>query len=114
MIKQDSTLIAKRCNNCNTLSIEPAESCCRCGSEDLINETLSGAGTLYSYTVVHMGFGHMAERAPYLLAVVHLKEGIFITTIVDDIDLENIAIGQEVKFKAIEENVGPVFQGESA
>lgn len=112
MITQESSLAAKRCNNCQGLSLEPAESCCRCGSEDLTMETLSGKGTLYSYTVVHVGFGHMADRAPYLLAVVQLAEGIFVTTVVDDIDLENVAIGQAVKFKAIEENIGPVFQGE--
>lgn len=106
-------LAAKQCSNCGAISLEPADSCCRCGSVELGEAELSGAGTLYSFTIVHVGFGHMADKVPYLLGVVQLEEGIFVTTVIEDVDLDQVEVGMHVRYKHHEEQIGYIFSGET-
>ena len=56
-----------------------------------------------------MGFGVLATRVPYVLAVVELNEGLKLLSIIEDIDQTSIKIDLPVKYKRIEENVGPIF-----
>lgn len=104
------TLVGKKCKSCGFSQLEPGFSCPSCGSVELEPIQFMGEGTIYTYTVVMVGFGHLAARAPYILAIVELKEGLKVLTIVEDLELEKVGVGVPVKFKKMEERTGPIFQ----
>lgn len=105
-----NTLKGKKCNACNFLMLEPSFSCPSCGSESLTDTEFTGEGSIYTYTVVNVGFGHLAAKAPYVLAIVELNEGLKVLTIVEDTNLETVSIGDKVKFKHMDERKEPIFQ----
>jgi uncharacterized OB-fold protein len=66
----------QRCDNCGRYSHPPRMYCGNCFSGDYGYPEISGAGTVYSYTISR----HTAEPAwqdelPYLTVVVELDEG---------------------------------------
>ena len=103
-------LTGKKCKACGFSQLEPGFSCPSCGHDELDSIQFGGEGSIYTYTVVMVGFGHLAARAPYILAIVELKEGLKVLTIVEDLDTEKVTIGLGVKFKKMEEGTGPIFQ----
>jgi uncharacterized OB-fold protein len=58
---------------------------------------LSGAGTLYSWSVVRQPPAGYEEQSPYVLALVRLAEGPMITAQLTDCDPEQLAIEQPVE-----------------
>ena len=105
-------LAALRCPTCNFLGMPPLFACPSCGSDKLSEEVLSGKGMVYTFTVVQMGFGHLASRAPYVLAVVELPEGPKLTTIIEGAPTDPAAlrVGMPVAFSRMEEGTGPIFR----
>ena len=59
--------------------------------------TLSGAGTIYSFSVVRQPPAGYEEQAPYLLALIKLAEGPMITTQLTDCEAEQVAIDMPVQ-----------------
>ncbi len=102
-------LKGKKCDSCGFYMLEPSFCCPNCGSESLSEYTFQGLGSVYTFTVVHVGFGHLANRTPYILAIVELKEGLKIITIIEDLEITKVQIGLPVKFKRYEEGTGPIF-----
>jgi len=96
-----NTLKGKKCNSCNFLMLEPSFACPSCGSDSLSDIEFNGEGSIYTFTVVNVGFGHLAAKAPYVLAIVELKEGLKVLTIVEDANLENVKIGDKVKARIL-------------
>ena len=105
-----NTLKGKKCNSCNFLMLEPSFACPSCGSDSLSFFKVTAAAAIYTYTVVNVGFGHLATKAPYVLAIVDLTEGLKVLTIVEDANIEKVAIGDKVKFKHLDERQEPIFQ----
>jgi uncharacterized OB-fold protein len=72
---QQKQLVIQQCRACNTFIHWPGVMCPYCQSDDLGYTEVSGAGTLYTYTVVvqsfHPGLGHLV---PYTLVLVELAE----------------------------------------
>jgi uncharacterized OB-fold protein len=64
-----------RCQDCGHFVHYPRPVCPRCLSDDLQPETISGRGTLYSYTVV-MQAGHpfFIDKIPYAIGVMEIEE----------------------------------------
>src|SRR5690349_12011497 len=58
---------------------------------------LSGAGTVYSFSVVRQPAAGYEEQAPYVLALVKLAEGPLITAQLTDCDAEDITIDMPVE-----------------
>jgi uncharacterized OB-fold protein len=108
----NNTLMGKKCGSCGFQMLNPSFSCPSCGSSDLIESSFGGRGHIYTYTVVMVGFGHLASRAPYVLAIVELDEGLKILTIIEDVDKDKVSIGNIVRFKKMEEGTGPIFSPE--
>lgn len=104
-----NALVGKKCSGCGFSQLEPGFSCPSCGGEELNSIQFSGEGSIYTFTVVMVGFGHLASRAPYVLAIVELKEGLKVLTVVEDMKPEDAAIGKLVYFNRIEEGTGPIF-----
>ncbi len=101
--------IGKKCNSCGMYMVEPSFSCPKCGSDSLSEYTFDGMGKIYTFTVVMVGFGHLTNKTPYVLAVVELKEGLKVLTIVEDIEIKKAAIDLDVRFKRMDEKSGPIF-----
>ncbi|ABZ95748.1 hypothetical protein EHQ92_03240 [Leptospira biflexa] len=105
------TLTGIVCHKCQCKVAEVLDGCPSCGSESIETIELKQNGTIVSFTVVHVGFGHMASRAPYLLAIVQTEENVKLTTIIDGVtDFGSVKIGDTVRFKESDETIGPVFQ----
>jgi uncharacterized protein len=59
--------------------------------------SLSGVGTVFSFTVVRQPPVGYEEQAPYILALVKLAEGPLITAQLCDCDVEQLAINMSVE-----------------
>lgn len=107
-------LTGKKCKSCGFEATDPVVSCTSCGSEEVEPKQFSGKGKVYTYTVVHVGFGHLASRAPYVLAVIALEEGAKTMGILEGEYqgkpvTESVAIDMPVKFERTEEKTGFIF-----
>lgn len=72
-----------RCDRCGHYIHYPRPICDRCLGQSSTPATVSGRGTLYSYTEVVQAFHpYYVDKLPYLLAVVELEEeaGLKVTT----------------------------------
>ena len=58
---------------------------------------LSGAGTVYSFSVVRQPAAGYEDQTPYVLALVKLAEGPLITAQLTDCDADDVAIGMPVE-----------------
>ncbi|TGN10908.1 Zn-ribbon domain-containing OB-fold protein [Leptospira ilyithenensis] len=100
-----------QCKDCGFRVIELSISCPSCGSDHIEPVLLKETGTIYTFTIVHVGFGHMAERAPYVLAIIKTDDDLKLTTILEDLsDFDSVAIGKKVRYKRTDEKIGPIFQ----
>lgn len=100
-------LYYKRCNDCGEPHFYPRAICPFCFSDRTEWATSSGAGTIYSYSVLRKG-----PPVPYTLAYVTLDEGVTMLTNLVDCDFDALAIGQRVKvvFKPAEDGSAvPMF-----
>jgi len=59
--------------------------------------TLSGAGTVYSFTVVRQPPDGYTDRSPYMLALIPLAEGPLITAQLTDCDASQVAVDMQVE-----------------
>jgi uncharacterized protein len=87
----------QRCDSCGHYSHPPRMYCGNCFSGDYSYPEISGAGTVYSYTISH----HTAEPAwqdelPYLTVVVELDEGPRVVGAASLPDPATVRIGQRV------------------
>jgi uncharacterized OB-fold protein len=66
----------RRCRNCSRTFVLPLPSCPYCATEDPEVIQAKGAGSLYSWVVVHHAFDPaFAGDVPYVVAAVQLDEG---------------------------------------
>ena len=86
------------CSACDKYIFYPRSLCPDCWSTDLQWRTLSGLGSIYSYTVAEIP-SHPAfvEDLPYVIAIVELEEGPRMTTTILNCEPTEVSIGMEVK-----------------
>jgi uncharacterized protein len=73
---EEGRLVVPRCNSCGRHSFPPMPSCPLCGSLDVSQDEVSGAGTIYSWATVHIALNPAFEAdVPYTVLVVDLREG---------------------------------------
>lgn len=76
----------------------PRTHCPTCGSRKLTWRTVSGAGTLYTFTVGRIPtLPEFTDEMPQLLAVVELNEGVHINTTLVGVDPAALKIGMHVR-----------------
>jgi uncharacterized OB-fold protein len=84
----------QRCRACGAWVFYPRPRCSACLSDELDWHTVSGRGTLYTYTVArqptHPAF---AAEVPQLLAIVELEEGVRLTTTLVEVAPEDLRVG---------------------
>jgi uncharacterized OB-fold protein len=85
-------LHASRCERCGGLTFPPRRQCAACGgAEDPV--LLSGAGTLYSFSEIHVAPKGFAT--PYVVGYVDLPEGLRLFGQIEGRAAE-LALGQEL------------------
>lgn len=76
----------------------PRSHCPSCGSRRLAWRTVSGAGTLYTYTVSRVPtLPEFSDEMPQLLAVVELDEGVHINTTLVGVDPSELTVGMRLR-----------------
>jgi uncharacterized OB-fold protein len=98
-----------RCQACGHFVHYPRPICDRCHSMDLAPDTVSGRGTLYSYTVVMQAFHpYFVDRLPYVLAVVELEEepGLKVTTCLVGCEEGDLRVGRSVELELTDVGYG--------
>ena len=84
-------LLVKRCTACGQSHYYPRALCPFCGSAATEWRPASGAGTIYSYSVMRRA------EVPYAIAYVTLDEGVTMMTNLVDCDFDALKIGQRVR-----------------
>jgi len=94
---RDGRIALCRCTECRGWLARPLERCGRCAAPTSFEE-VAGAGTIYSYIVVHHAsvpaFAHMV---PYVIALVEFDEGPRLPGILLGERGPAVAIGQQVR-----------------
>jgi uncharacterized OB-fold protein len=100
-------LILPRCNQCNRTHWHPRAQCPFCRSTHMAWVEASGAGTVYSWSVVRR------PTSPYVVAWVELAEGPILLTNVLECDVDTVCIGMPVQVffrPTAEGRCAPVFR----
>jgi uncharacterized OB-fold protein len=87
----------QHCVDCDGWVFYPRSNCSHCLSQDLIWQVVSGRGKLYTFTIARVPtLAEFKADMPQLLAVVELKEGVRINTVLEGIAPEDIRVGMPV------------------
>lgn len=92
-----NTLIGSQCSSCGETFFPRRMACARCGVAALAEVELSGKGDIYSFTVIAQPPAGFEEAAPYIVAIVHLAEGPYVTARLADLDAPALFIGLPVE-----------------
>lgn len=88
----------QQCGACAHWIFYPRLHCPQCASRDLHWKTVSGQGTLYTYTVSRVPtLPEFTDEMPQLLAVITLDEGPHINTTLVGVAPEAIKVGQRMR-----------------
>jgi uncharacterized OB-fold protein len=106
-------LLMPYCTDCGKPHFYPRSLCPHCGSARLEWKQVSGAGTLYSYTIVNRAPSPaFAPDVPYIVGIVELDEGPHLMSNVVGCAPDAAKIGMKLKVEfrdAGEDTVLPVF-----
>ena len=76
----------------------PRMHCPTCGSRKLSWKTVSGEGTLYTFTVARVPtLPEFSDEMPQMLAVIELEQGVHINTTMVGVQPEELRVGQRVR-----------------
>jgi uncharacterized OB-fold protein len=75
---KEGKFLGLKCRQCGSYTVPPRKVCSECRSEDMEIVELSRRGKVKTFTVIHVA----AEgyQAPYIVALVELEEGPWVTT----------------------------------
>jgi len=93
-------LIVPWCTHCDDHVWPPRTRCGACYAEVAEWRTLTGAGEIYSFSVVHRGEGAFAKRPPYVFALVALDGGPTIMANIVSDDVASVQVGRRVSLTA--------------
>lgn len=113
---REHKLLIQRCTACATLRFPWLPGCNTCGSPDWDTVEASGAGTVFSYVVMHHP-PFPAFDPPYAVALVELAEGVRMVSNITGVPYDKVRIGLPVRLEFLrvdEELELPVFRGSEA
>ena len=91
-------ILLQHCSACAKWTFYPRRHCSHCLSDQVEFREVTGAGTLYTYTVARIPtLPEFAGPDPQLLAVVELDEGVRVNTTLVGLQESDIEIGMRVK-----------------
>jgi uncharacterized OB-fold protein len=96
---REQRLLVQWCQACDAGIYWPRAACPRCLTDDSVRwRESTGRGTVYAASVLHQpGNPMMADRVPYVLALVDLDEGIRMATNVVGCEPADVAVGMAVR-----------------
>ena len=95
-------LRVQRCATCGEFRHPPRPVCARCGSTASDWPVVSGAGEVWSFTIVHPPtLPAFADLTPYGAVVVRLDEGVFLVSNVVDCPVDELAVGRRVELEIV-------------
>lgn len=106
-------LLIQRCTGCGTLRFPWLPGCGGCGSPEWDTVAASGAGTVFSYVVMHHP-PFPAFDPPYAVGLIELVEGVRIVSNITGVPYDEVRIGMPVELeflRADDELELPVFRG---
>ena len=103
------------CDGCGLVFFPPRELCPVCWGRELSWHSMSGRGTVWTFTEVHVAFydDTWAADVPYVVAVVELDEGPHLLANIIEPDVATLSVGDQVEavFEDRAEGVAlPMFQ----
>ncbi|WP_354379029.1 bifunctional MaoC family dehydratase N-terminal/OB-fold nucleic acid binding domain-containing protein [Streptomyces sp. PvR034] len=110
---QEHRLLIQRCASCAALRFPWLPGCNDCAGLDWDTVEASGAGTVFSYVVMHHP-PFPAFDPPYAVAVVELAEGVRMVSNITGVPYDKVRIGMPVQLEFLrvdEELELPVFRG---
>jgi hypothetical protein len=93
---QNRELMAFACAQCGHLFLPGGPNCPKCWSTDLATKPVSGDGQVFSFVVYRHTY-HPAIPAPYVVALIELKEGPRLVSNVVGCRPEDVTIGMPVR-----------------
>ncbi|WP_261801767.1 bifunctional MaoC family dehydratase N-terminal/OB-fold nucleic acid binding domain-containing protein [Streptomyces sp. ISID311] len=105
-------LLIQRCTGCRTLRFPWLPGCSRCGSPEWDTVEASGAGTVFSYVVLHHP-PFPAFDPPYAVGLIELAEGVRMVSNIVGVPYNQVRIGMPVRlaFQRVDEEYElPVFR----
>ncbi|WP_262702255.1 MULTISPECIES: bifunctional MaoC family dehydratase N-terminal/OB-fold nucleic acid binding domain-containing protein [Streptomyces] len=109
-------LLIQRCLDCATPRFPWLPGCGACGSQRWETFEASGAGTVFSYVVMHHP-PFPAFDPPYAVALIELAEGVRMVSDITGVPYDKVRIGMpvELEFLRVDEELElPVFRGAEA
>jgi uncharacterized protein len=107
-------LVTQRCRSCGRIWHPPLPACPHCHSTDIGWREVCGSGTVYTYTVVrHATHAALADRIPYVVAIVELAEGPRLVTGITGCAPDDVRVGMAVRacFREVADGVTlPYFE----
>lgn len=98
-LKQDK-LLGLKCRECSTITTPPKMACRHCASPNMEVVTLSGKGTIQSFTTVYVAPEGLQKQSPYTVLLVELDEGPWLMGNLSGVNPEKTTmelIGKKVK-----------------
>lgn len=91
-------LMIQQCGSCGKRQFFPRPFCRHCMTDAPDWVPCSGQATIYTFTVNHRAANaHMADKLPYVVAVVTLDEGVRMMANIVEADLDEVQIGARVE-----------------
>lgn len=106
-------LLIQRCGGCEALRFPWLPGCSACGSPEWDTVEAGGAGTVYSYVVMHHP-PFPAFDPPYAVGLIELAEGVRMVSNVVGVPYDKVRIGMPVQLEFLRVDEGlelPVFRG---
>ena len=94
---EEGYLIGSRCKKCGEYFHPKRHVCANCYSEEMEDVPLSARGKIWTFTISRYGYPYSSLKAPFIVAMVELPEGVHVTSLVTDIDIDEVKIGTEVE-----------------
>ncbi len=88
-------LEGRRCTACESIHFPPRDRCSSCDQTELEPHGLAGRGTVYAHSQVAQaprGF-----KAPYVVAMIELEEGLKVTAQLTDVEPDEVSVGMPVE-----------------
>jgi uncharacterized protein len=93
-------LVAQRCAGCGQLRHPPRPMCPHCHSLEYEVIDLAGAGTVYTYSILHYPQIPVFTY-PVIAVIIELDEGVRIVSNLEDVSPEDVRIGMRVAVRFV-------------
>jgi len=95
--QQRLALVGEQCPHCEAVLFPPRDVCPTCGGPAKEPYSMSGRGSVYSFSEVYTPAESFAAYAPYVVALVQLDEGPLLTAQLTDVDYRDVYVGMPVE-----------------